>query len=234
MEIDSLPLKSVLLHDSIDFYKQILDHIPVLIYINTFTEQGNPYSLVNIWSNRFAKEFIGYSQKEIDELGFSFFEEVLHPDDLEIITSSKVLNVSVAQQPGIVYTVLQRLKPKNKNKYAWMYGNSVQIEAYVGGFPKTLLSAVIEITNQMHTENQLVIALKEINRLKNKMRYQSLTKREKEVLTYIARGLTDVQISEKLFISFATAKTHRNKIIKKLKVKNTACLAVFATECGLC
>jgi DNA-binding CsgD family transcriptional regulator len=86
----------------------------------------------------------------------------------------------------------------------------------------------------MHTENQLVIALNEINRLRNKMRCQSLTKREKEVLACIAKGLTDQEISEKLFISFATAKTHRNKIIRKLKVKNSACLAAFAMECGLC
>jgi len=234
MEIDSSTQKFVLLHDSIDFYKQILDHIPAIIYINTFTEQGNPYSLVNAWSNRFAKEFMGYSHEEVEKLGFSFFEEVLHPDDLEIITSPKVLDVSVAQQPGIVYTVLQRLKPKGKKEYAWMYGHGVQIEAYDGGFPKTYLSSVIEITNQMHTENQLVIALKEINRLRNKVRCQLLTKREREVLTYIATGLTDLQISKKLYISFATAKTHRNKIIKKLKVKNSACLAAFAMECGLC
>jgi len=234
MEIDSLIPKSILLHDSIDFYKQILDHIPAIVYINTFTEQGNPYSLVNIWSNRFAREFIGYSQKEIEELGFSFFMEVLHPDDLEIITSTKVLDVSVAQAPGTIYTVLKRLKPKGKKEYTWMYGNGVQIEAYEGGFPKTLLSAVVEITHQMHTENQLIIALKEINRLKNKMRCQSLTKREKEVLAYIANGLTDIQISEKLYISFATAKTHRNRIIKKLRVKNSACMAAFAMECGLC
>lgn len=233
MEIDSLSPKPFLLHDSIDFHQQILDQIPALIYINIFTEQGNPYSLVNAWSNRFAREFIGYSQKEIDEMGFSFFEEVLHPEDLEIITSSKVIDASVAQPPGIVYSALQRLKPKGKNEYVWMYGHGVQIETYEAGFPKTMLSSFIEITDQMHTENQLVVALKEINRLKHKVRCQSLTKREKEVLLHIARGLTDQQISMKLFISFATAKTHRNKIIKKLKFKNTACLAVFAMECGL-
>jgi len=234
MEIDNSTQKSVLLQDSIDFYEQILDQIPAIVYINTYTEKGNPYSLVNVWSNRFAKEFTGYSQEEVEKLGFSFFKEVLHPEDLEIITSSKVLDISVAQPPEIVYTFLQRLKAKGKHEYVWMYGHGIQIETYEGGFPKTFLSSLSEITNQMHTDNQLVIALKEINRLRNKMRCESLTKREKEVLTCIAQGLTDHQIAEKLFISFATAKTHRNRIIKKLKMKNTACLAAFAMECGLC
>jgi len=168
------------------------------------------------------------------ELGFSFFEDVLHPDDLEIITSSKVWNGSTSTSSEIIYTLLHRLRPKGKNEYIWVYGHGLQTEAYKGGFPKTLLSILVEITDQMHTENQLVVALKEINRLKNEMRCKSLTKREREVLAYIATGLTDLQISEKLFISFATAKTHRNRIIKKLKVKNTACLAALAMECGLC
>ena len=234
MEIDRSTQKSVFLNDSIDFYKHILDYIPAIVYINTFTEQGNPYSLVNIWSNRFAQQFIGYSQEEMVELGFSFFEDVLHPDDLEIITSSKVWEGSINNSSEIIYTLLHRLRSKGKNDYTWVYGHGLQTEAYNGGFPKTLLSILVEITDQMHTENQLVVALKEINRLKNEMRCKSLTKREKEVLSYIASGLTDLQISEKLYISFATAKTHRNRIIKKLKVKNTACLAALAMECGLC
>jgi hypothetical protein len=73
MEINNSTPISVFGRDSIDFYKQILDHVPAIVYINTFTEQGNPFSLINIWSNRFTQEFVGYSQKEIHELGFSFF-----------------------------------------------------------------------------------------------------------------------------------------------------------------
>jgi DNA-binding CsgD family transcriptional regulator len=234
MEINNSTPISVFGRDSIDFYKQILDHVPAIVYINTFTEQRNPFSLINIWSNRFTQEFVGYSQKEIHELGFSFFEKVIHPEDLAITTLSKVLDVSVEQPPEIVYTLLQRLKPKGKHEYVWLYGHGIQIESFGDGCPKTLLSSLSEITTQMHAENQLVVALKEINRLNNKMRCQSLTKREKEVLVCIASGLTDLQISRKLFISFATAKTHRNRIIKKLKVRNTACLVAFAMECGLC
>jgi DNA-binding CsgD family transcriptional regulator len=234
MEIDCLTQKFVLMPDSIDFYKRVLDHVPAIVYINTFTEQGNPYSLVNVWSNRFAKDFIGYTQIEIDQLGFSFFTEVLHPEDMEIIMSNNVLDVSEIQQSGIVYTVLQRLKPKGENEYIWTFGHGVQIEDYEGGFPKTFMGTVVEITNQMHTENQLIDLLKEINRFKNEFRCQSLTKREKDVLRGIVEGLTDREIGEKFFISIATAKTHRNNIIKKLGLKNTASLAVFAVECGLC
>lgn len=58
----------------------------------------------------------------------------------------------------------------------------------------------------------------------------ALTKREKEVLTYIAEGLTNLQIAEKLFISIDTVDSHRKNLHTKLNVKNTAMLIRFAVE----
>ena len=60
-----------------------------------------------------------------------------------------------------------------------------------------------------------------------------LTKREKEILKQIAEGLTNNQISEKLFISTDTVDSHRKNLHTKLKVKNTAMLIRFAMENNL-
>jgi DNA-binding NarL/FixJ family response regulator len=60
-----------------------------------------------------------------------------------------------------------------------------------------------------------------------------LTKREKEVLTNIAAGLTNMQIAEKLFISIDTVDSHRKNLYTKLNVKNTAMLIRFALENNL-
>jgi DNA-binding NarL/FixJ family response regulator len=60
-----------------------------------------------------------------------------------------------------------------------------------------------------------------------------LTKREKEVLSYIAEGLTNTQISEKLFISTDTVDSHRKNLHTKLNVKKTAMLIRFAMENNL-
>lgn len=64
-------------------------------------------------------------------------------------------------------------------------------------------------------------------------RVPKLTKREKEVLILIAEGLTNAQISEKLFISIDTVDSHRKNLHTKLEVKNTAMLIKFATENNL-
>ncbi|MCO5237317.1 MAG: response regulator transcription factor [Chitinophagaceae bacterium] len=61
----------------------------------------------------------------------------------------------------------------------------------------------------------------------------ALTKRETEILRYIAEGLTNNQIAEKLFISPSTVDTHRKNMITKLRVSNTAALVKLAVEQGL-
>jgi len=57
-----------------------------------------------------------------------------------------------------------------------------------------------------------------------------LSKREKEILKLIAEGLTNVEISKKLFISIDTVDTHRKNLYTKLNVKNTALLIRQAIE----
>ena len=62
---------------------------------------------------------------------------------------------------------------------------------------------------------------------------QRLTPRELEVLTLIARGLPNDQISEQLVLSGATVKTHINRIMAKLGHSSRAQLVVTAYEEGL-
>jgi DNA-binding NarL/FixJ family response regulator len=57
-----------------------------------------------------------------------------------------------------------------------------------------------------------------------------LTKREREILSHIASGLTNPEIADKLFLSPATIKTHRKNIMRKLDVNNTASLVKYALE----
>ncbi|WP_118972899.1 response regulator [Taibaiella koreensis] len=68
---------------------------------------------------------------------------------------------------------------------------------------------------------------------KNQMVIPELTQREKEVLTLIAAEYTTREIASKLFISYYTAENHRNNLIQKLDVKNTAGLIKVAIQIGL-
>ena len=62
---------------------------------------------------------------------------------------------------------------------------------------------------------------------------KSLTERELEILTLVARGLSNQEIAEALFISPATAKTHVSRVMMKLHARDRAQLVVIAYEAGL-
>jgi DNA-binding NarL/FixJ family response regulator len=61
----------------------------------------------------------------------------------------------------------------------------------------------------------------------------SLTERETEVLLAVARGLSNAEIAEALFMSHATAKTHVSRLLTKLYARDRAQLVMLAYEAGL-
>jgi DNA-binding NarL/FixJ family response regulator len=65
-----------------------------------------------------------------------------------------------------------------------------------------------------------------------KVEADPLTRREREVLKLIAEGLTDREISEKLFISLRTAQRHHGNIRQKLHLKRTADIVKYALARG--
>ncbi|MFF2050577.1 response regulator [Leifsonia sp. NPDC058194] len=60
-----------------------------------------------------------------------------------------------------------------------------------------------------------------------------LTPREVEILTRVARGLSNDEIADALYISPHTSKTHVNRIMAKLQAHDRAQLVIIAYETGL-
>jgi DNA-binding NarL/FixJ family response regulator len=61
---------------------------------------------------------------------------------------------------------------------------------------------------------------------------QPLTAREEEVLRKVARGLTNAEIADALYVSLSTVKTHLASLTAKLGVRNRVEIAIWAYETG--
>ncbi|MER6477194.1 response regulator transcription factor [Streptomyces filamentosus] len=64
-------------------------------------------------------------------------------------------------------------------------------------------------------------------------RLEELTGREREAVALVARGLSNDEIAARMVISPMTAKTHVNRAMTKLRVRDRAQLVVLAYESGL-
>ena len=62
---------------------------------------------------------------------------------------------------------------------------------------------------------------------------ETLTDREREVLSAVARGRSNAELAEDLFMSHATAKTHVSRLLTKLDARDRAQLVVLAYEFGV-
>lgn len=80
---------------------------------------------------------------------------------------------------------------------------------------------------QLETQNKNEKTInKEVN-------IDALTPKEKEVLALVAKGASNQEIADKLFVRDVTVKTHLNSIFKKLKVTNRTQAVLLAMEIDL-
>lgn len=100
-----------------------------------------------------------------------------------------------------------------------------KVEDYI--FVPAVLKLEQEVTDKVHKtqKNEIIISdnAPEIKETPNE-----LSQREKEIITCVAKGMSNKEIAEHLFISIHTVITHRRNISRKLHIHSPTLLTVYA------
>jgi DNA-binding NarL/FixJ family response regulator len=98
--------------------------------------------------------------------------------------------------------------------------------------PEILLKAIETVHNgEQFLKEDFKTQL--LNSLSGNESNHLITRREKEILKLIVEENTNQDIAGKLFLSLRTVENHRNNLLQKLQVKNTAGLVKVAIQDGL-
>lgn len=90
------------------------------------------------------------------------------------------------------------------------------------------IEAVLRRSNWQKESSQ-----KQEKTLNKDINLDALTPKEKEVLSYVAKGASNQEIADKLCVQDVTVKTHLNSIFKKLKVSNRTQAVLLAMQINL-
>lgn len=191
--------------------------------------------LVRIIRQRFGFEIIG--EVATGEEAYKLCEEH-HPDlvilDLRLpgITGqelaerliseqpdAKILIISSVEDPKRIGSLLQMGVTGFLNKKEEFSVFEQAIEAVAGG------NIFVKASAQTQAESPDVLDQKEL--------LETLSDREKQIVVFVASGMTNKEIAQNLGLSIKTVESHRSNISKKLKIFDIAGITLFAVRTGL-
>ncbi|MHA4741997.1 LuxR C-terminal-related transcriptional regulator [Dyadobacter sp. MSC1_007] len=190
--------------------------------------------------------YFGYEHLHYVGRGHQFHENSMHPDDA----------VNIVKLNGFISEVLNQVTPESRSGYKFSYDyriikpngrvahileqNTILRQDCYGNITH-LLGSCTDISLWKKNGQQLASLISEDEKqyflftpeTKGFKHQSNLSKRELEILHLLAEGRGSKYIADKLFISFHTVNTHRQKMIKKTDTKNTGGLVQFAVFNGL-
>lgn len=184
----------------------------------------------NLYMNELSEQILGYAAEETRAMGEKYRTAIQYDEKEARQIVNQIDDFFRRQDTSEILTQFQRLCPKHKAGYEWMYIASKLFCDQSNDEPadKRLLIAV-PVKNMGHMNRKISRVLEEnLYMKKNFKRFAALTKREKEVLSLVTVGKESKEIGEILFISHHTVEQHRKNIAKKIEHRNFAELIQFA------
>ena len=174
--------------------------------------------------------------------------DLVHPDDLPFIFLAEEICIQKLKELGsrnllslrISYCFRMKIKDGSYHLFhhqAVLIGFDEQNKLSLSLNIHTDIDHITQINNKLLLFKRFDVPWEylqfDLSDLSIKQEIPRFTKRELEILTYIADGFSSRVISEKLFLSVETVRTHRKNVLRKAKVNSNALLIKRGIEWGL-
>ena len=226
-------------------FKSILDNVNGFVLVANYVTGSYEYVSDGFYSH------LGFDVSKLPQDQITDFVVSVIKDEHKAFmvnellpTVLKYFKEHATRATGLDYRYTCCFKLRNvQNEYQWYLVDTVLIEVDDGGFP---LRTVVTATNvnQIKRDECLYYNITKKNADgiyevvfegvgNNQTDDIKLTRRELQLISLIARGLTNKQIADTLFISVNTVQTHRKSIMRKTQCSGIAELTNFAFSRGL-
>lgn len=191
-----------------------------------------------------AKSIVGYEPDDFVRNGLSMVSERFQKDhfrllDEEIFPARLQLLQTIPYKEHAKYVFTYNFKWKHrKGHYNTLIQRNCFIRSDASGKPLLSFGILLNMTH-FAKESPVIEVIEKIDETNTRTPFlergyylhkedKLFSAREKEVLLWLAEGLTSKQVAEKLFISEHTVINHRKNMLIKTGLNNVAALIKFA------
>lgn len=187
-------------------------------------------------------DMVGYRLEDM-QTSLSFWESLIHPDD-----KSAVREAVAAHLRGDTarYQSEHRLRHQ-EGHWVWCYASGKIMERDPEGKPLRVVGTVQDISAQKRLANEGSDLLQRIQALLKDSSsayagqhgapdsgkpplHENLTRRQRQILELIAKGLTSPEIASRLGVALGTIVTHRRELMRRLDLHSASEVTRYALE----
>jgi DNA-binding CsgD family transcriptional regulator len=198
-----------------------------------------------------CEDMLGYDPRDVIANGLDFIIDIFHKDDFKIYNESiftqiveKLKSTPLEEHDKLIFSFNYRVK-RGDGKWMHLYQQTNYVTDPVTRLPLYNIGICTDIS-PLKNNNGMVFTIDRRARGQSVLHptniatqyyfpdpeESKLSKREKEVLGWLAEGLSSKQIADKMYLSVSTVIIHRKNMLKKTNTKNIAELIGYASKRG--
>lgn len=181
------------------------------------------------YMNNWGCKYLNTTVEEINSLGEAYYEKYFFPGEIQYYLQETSKFIQENSYEG-QYNFFQRVRKSEQDEFSWFFTvcKLICLNTSEGESKKLIvLSSPVEGMNTLITRVNKTLNLEGFV-ANNFIKFSTLTKREKEILSYLAQGKSTTYIANKLFISHFTVSTHRRNLMRKIECNSPSELLRFA------